>query len=87
MQKKGFLQNTSKSCLCAVEKIWNGGWKRPAALENGTYQTQKIWKRNLRICNYVFDNSDIIRIFAESFAYNAASCRVLEEAAFNMRAR
>lgn len=34
------------------------------------------------ICNYVFDNSDIIRIFAEPFAYNAASCRVLEKAGF-----
>lgn len=33
-------------------------------------------------CKYVFDNSDIIRIYAEPFAYNAASCRVLEKAGF-----
>ena len=35
-----------------------------------------------QICNYVFDNSDILRIYAEPFAFNAASCRVLEKAGF-----
>lgn len=35
-----------------------------------------------QICKYVFANSDIIRIYAEPFAYNAASCRVLEKAGF-----
>lgn len=29
-----------------------------------------------------FSKSDIIRIFAEPFAYNIASCRVLEKAGF-----
>ena len=38
-----------------------------------------IW---LYICEYVFKNSDIIRIYAEPFAYNTASCRVLEKAGF-----
>ena len=33
-------------------------------------------------CNYVFENTDIIRIYAEPFAYNTASCRVLEKAGF-----
>ena len=33
-------------------------------------------------CDHVFENSDIIRIFAEPFAYNTASCRVLEKAGF-----
>ncbi len=32
--------------------------------------------------NYIFENTDIIRIFAEPFAYNMASCRVLEKAGF-----
>ena len=32
-----------------------------------------------QICTYVFDNSDILRIYAEPFSYNAASCRVLEK--------
>lgn len=35
-----------------------------------------------QICKYVFDKSDIIRIYAEPFAFNAASCRVLEKAGF-----
>lgn len=35
-----------------------------------------------QICKYVFDKSDIIRIYAEPFAYNTASCRVLEKAGF-----
>ena len=35
-----------------------------------------------QICEYVFEKSDIIRIFADPFAYNTASCRVLEKAGF-----
>ncbi|WP_287047927.1 GNAT family protein, partial [Treponema sp.] len=30
----------------------------------------------------VFQKSDIIRIYAEPFAYNIASCRALEKAGF-----
>ena len=35
-----------------------------------------------QICKYVFSESDIIRIYAEPFAQNRASCRVLEKAGF-----
>ncbi len=35
-----------------------------------------------QICEYVFSRSDILRIFAEPFSYNIASCRVLEKAGF-----
>ena len=35
-----------------------------------------------QVCEYIFKNTDIIRIFAEPFAYNTASCRVLEKAGF-----
>ena len=35
-----------------------------------------------QICEYVFDRSDIIRIYAEPFANNIASCRVLEKVGF-----
>ena len=35
-----------------------------------------------QVCTYVFDNSDILRIYAEPFSYTAASCRVLEKAGF-----
>ena len=34
------------------------------------------------VCEYVFENTDIIRIFAEPFAHNIASCRALEKAGF-----
>ena len=34
------------------------------------------------MCKTVFEQTDIIRIFAEPFAYNRASCRVLEKAGF-----
>lgn len=33
-------------------------------------------------CKYVFDNTDIVRIYAEPFAKNMGSCRVLEKNGF-----
>ncbi len=57
--------------------------------ELGYYVAEEYWGRGIataavrEICDYVFNNSDIIRIYAEPFAYNAASCRVLEKASFN----
>lgn len=36
------------------------------------------------VCNYIFNETDIIRIFAEPFAYNIASCRALEKAGFEL---
>ncbi len=34
------------------------------------------------VCDYIFNETDIIRLFAEPFAYNLASCRVLEKVGF-----
>lgn len=56
--------------------------------ELGYYIAEEYWGRGImteavrQTCEYVFDNSDIIRIYAEPFAYNIASCRVLEKAGF-----
>lgn len=56
--------------------------------ELGYYIAEEYWGRGImteavkQICGYVFDKSDMIRIYAEPFAYNAASCRVLEKAGF-----
>lgn len=56
--------------------------------EMGYYIGEHYWGRGLgtsaviQVCNYIFENTDIIRIFAEPFAHNAASCRVLEKAGF-----
>ncbi len=56
--------------------------------ELGYYLAEEYWGRGIMtesvkwICNYVFEKSDIIRIYAEPFAENGASCRVLEKAGF-----
>lgn len=56
--------------------------------EMGYYVAEEYWGKGIstiavqKACEYVFNNSDIIRIFAEPFAFNKASCRVLEKAGF-----
>ncbi|MBD5148102.1 MAG: GNAT family N-acetyltransferase [Oscillibacter sp.] len=56
--------------------------------ELGYYIAEEYWGKGVmtsavrQICAYVFANSDIIRIYAEPFSHNAASCRVLEKAGF-----
>ncbi len=56
--------------------------------ELGYYLAEEYWGKGImteavkQICDYVFKNSDIIRIYAEPFSYNRASCRVLEKAGF-----
>ncbi len=61
--------------------------------ELGYYIAEEYWGRGItteavkQICEYVFDKSDIIRIYAEPFAYNTASCRVLEKAGFQYEGR
>ena len=56
--------------------------------EMGYYVGEEYWGKGVcttairLICRYVFDNTDIMRIFAEPFSDNIASCRVLEKAGF-----
>ena len=56
--------------------------------EMGYYIGEPYWGKGYttsaveQVCQYVFENTDILRIFAEPFAYNTASCRVLEKAGF-----
>ena len=56
--------------------------------EMGYYIAEEYWGKGImtdavkQICHYVFENSDILRIYAEPFAYNTGSCRVLEKAGF-----
>ena len=56
--------------------------------EMGYYIGEPYWGCGLgtsavtQVCKYIFEHTDIIRIFAEPFAYNTASCRVLEKAGF-----
>lgn len=56
--------------------------------ELGYYIAEEYWGKGImteavkQVCDYVFSQSDIIRIYAEPFAYNIGSCRVLEKAGF-----
>lgn len=56
--------------------------------EMGYYIGEPYWGKSMgtsavkQACDYVFGHTDIIRIFAEPFSYNTASCRVLEKAGF-----
>ncbi len=56
--------------------------------EMGYYIGEPFWGRGLgasavgQTCRYVFEHTDILRIFAEPFAYNTASCRILEKNGF-----
>ena len=56
--------------------------------EMGYYIGEPYWGNGYttsavqQTCQYVFEHSDILRIFAEPFARNKRSCRVLEKAGF-----
>ena len=56
--------------------------------ELGYYIAEPYWGKGItteavrQICAYIFKNTDIIRIFAEPYVFNGASCRVLEKAGF-----
>ena len=56
--------------------------------EMGYYIGEPYWGNGYmtniikQVCEYIFENTDIIRIFAEPFAHNKASCRALEKAGF-----
>gem|GEM_PF-43352 len=56
--------------------------------EMGYYIAEPYWCKGImteavrQMCDYIFENTDIIRIYAEPYAHNNASCRVLEKAGF-----
>ncbi len=56
--------------------------------ELGYYVGEPFWGRGLatravgEICRYAFSGWDVLRVFAEPFAHNAASRRVLEKNGF-----
>lgn len=56
--------------------------------EIGYWLGESFWGNDImtyaikEICNFVFNNYDIIRIFAEPYAYNKGSCKVLEKSGF-----
>jgi RimJ/RimL family protein N-acetyltransferase len=56
--------------------------------EMGYYIAEPWWGKGIgtiavkEVCKFVFENTDILRIFADPFDYNTASCRILEKAGF-----
>lgn len=56
--------------------------------EMGYYIAEDYWGQGMvthavkEACAYVFEETDILRIFAEPFAHNTASCKVLEKCGF-----
>jgi RimJ/RimL family protein N-acetyltransferase len=56
--------------------------------EIGYYLAEEYWGKGVmteavkQACKYIFDNTDIVRIFADPYHFNIGSCRVLEKAGF-----
>lgn len=56
--------------------------------EMGYYIGEPYWGKGIgtcavsQICHTIFTKTNIIRIYAEPFAYNTASCRILEKNGF-----
>lgn len=80
--------------ICYDGKIigWIGVFRRENIRrmtgEMGYYIAEEYWGKGItteaikQMCKYIFENTDIVRIFAEAFGFNKASCRVLEKAGF-----
>lgn len=57
--------------------------------EVGYYISEEYWGKGImtaalrELCAYIFETTDIIRLYAEPFAHNKASCRVLEKSGFS----
>lgn len=58
--------------------------------EMGYYIAEPYWGQGIgsaavsQVCSHIFATTDIMRIFAEPFSYNTASCRILEKAGFQL---
>lgn len=58
--------------------------------EMGYYIAEPYWGKGIgtravkQMCTYIFKHTNIIRIFAEPFANNLASCRILEKSGFQL---
>ena len=84
-----FAVNVDDKAISSIAVFRQGSIQRLTG-ELGYYIAEEYWGNGImtqavrQICEYVFKNSDLIRIYAEPFAYNTASCRVLEKAGFQL---
>ncbi len=82
------LQNPGEYYGKYFELAGNGDSGKKETAEMGYYISEQYWGKGIgtsavkQVCKYIFENTDIIRVFAEPFADNIASCRVLEKAGF-----
>lgn len=84
-----FAITADRKVIGSIGAFRQGNIHRQTA-ELGYYIAEEYWGKGImtkavkQLCDYVFSNTDIIRIYAEPFADNAASCRVLEKAGFQL---
>ena len=82
-----FAITVDDKAVGSISAFRQGNIHRKTA-ELGYYLAEEYWGKGImteavrQLCDYVFSHTDIIRIFAEPFAYNIGSCRVLEKAGF-----
>ena len=82
-----FAVTVDSKVIGSIGAFRQGNVHRQTA-ELGYYIAEEYWGKGImteavkQLCDYVFSHTDIIRIFAEPFALNSASCRVLEKAGF-----
>ncbi|MDR0841485.1 MAG: GNAT family N-acetyltransferase [Christensenellaceae bacterium] len=82
-----FAITADDAAIGSIGVFRQGNIHRQSA-EMGYYIAQPYWGKGIgtwavtEACRRAFENTDLLRIFAEPFATNAASCRVLEKAGF-----
>jgi RimJ/RimL family protein N-acetyltransferase len=61
--------------------------------EMGYWLAEPFWGRGImtetviKLTDYVFEHFGLVRVYAEPYAYNTSSCRVLEKAGFVLEGR
>ena len=83
-----FAVTVEDRCIGSIGAFRQGNIHSRTA-ELGYYLAEEYWGRGLmtqairQLCRWVFENTDILRIYAEPFSYNTGSCRALEKAGFH----
>lgn len=81
---------TADDALAGSIGVFRGDNIHCRTAEMGYYVAEPYWGKGVateavrKTCGHILENTDIIRIFAEPFAFNIASCRVLEKSGFQL---
>ena len=82
-----FAVTVDDRCIGSIGAFRQGNIHRRTA-ELGYYLAEEYWGQGImsaairRLCDTIFQTTDILRIYAEPFSYNAGSRRALEKAGF-----